>query len=369
MSAHGVHPTSLPWWSWLGPLASLPLMASQTIPEIATGGLVWSMLATILLGVSVFAAVHHAEIIALKVGEPFGSILLAIAVTVIEVALIVSILLSNAQGSEFVARDTVYSAVMIVLNGVIGLSLIAGGRLHHEQGFRSDGVAAALSVLGTLVTIALIFPNFTHGIEGPYYTDHQLLFVGAVSLILYGIFIFVQTIRHRDYFADITSAEDGEIESHSLPSTKTTLLSGVLLILSLIMVILLAKGLSVPLNAAIAWAGLPAGFLGVVIAMVVLLPESVASLRAAIANKIQSSLNLAIGSAIASIGLTIPTVAIFSVLMHKSLPLGLPPQDMILLVLTLFISTLTLGSGRTNVLHGAVHLVIFGIFVFIAAVP
>ena len=321
------------------------------------------------MGVSVFAAVHHAEIIALRVGEPLGSLVLAVAVSIIEVALIVSILLSATPGSEYVARDTVYSAVMIVLNAVIGLGLVIGGRRHFEQNFRSDGVAAALAVLGTLAAISLVFPNYVIAVKGPFYSPGQLLFVGVVSFILYCVFVFVQTVRHRDYFTDAEIDDLAEFEHGERPSMRMTLLSGVFLLLSLALVILLSKILSKPISSVIDHVGLPASFLGVVIAIIVLLPESLAALGAARVNRLQSSLNLAIGSAIASIGLTIPAVALLSIWKNIPLPLGLQPHETVLLVLTLFISTLTLGTGRTTVLHGAVHLVIFGVFLFTAAVP
>ena len=369
MSSRDDRSVGLPLWSWLGPLFASAILGIAVIPFQGIDPMIWSGLAFLGLGVSVFSAVHHAEIIALRVGEPFGSLLLAIAVTIIEVALIVSILLSGAPGSEFVARDTVFSAVMIVLNGVVGLGLVLGGRRHFEQSFRSDGVAAALAVLGTLATIALVFPNYVTAVDGPLYSPGQLLFVGGVSLVLYCVFIFVQTVRHRDYF---TETEIDHLVDHDFddrPSLRMTLISGAFLILSLSLVILLSKGLSKPISGLIERAGLPASFLGVVIAIIVLLPESLAALRAARANRLQNSLNLAIGSAIASIGLTIPTVALLSVSRNIALPLGLQPHETVLLVLTLFISTLTLGTGRTTVLHGAVHLVIFGVFIFTAAAP
>ncbi|MEI6572572.1 MAG: ionic transporter y4hA [Alphaproteobacteria bacterium] len=368
MSAFG-NSAPLPYWTWIGPLLSAALLAALFVMGTSKTDVIPGVLALLALGVSVFAAVHHAEIIALRVGEPLGSLVLAVAVTIIEVALIVSILLSATPGSEFVARDTVYSAVMIVLNGVVGLGLVLGGRRHFEQSFRSDGVAAALAVLGTLATISLVFPNFVIAVKGPFYSPSQLLFVGAVSLILYCVFVFVQTVRHRDYFTDAEIDDLAEFEHGERPSIRMTLLSGVLLLASLTLVILLSKLLSKPISVVIDSAGLPASFLGVVIAIIVLLPESLAALDAARANRLQSSLNLAIGSAIASIGLTIPTVALLSIWKDIPLPLGLQPHETVLLVLTLFISTLTLGTGRTTVLHGAVHLVIFGVFLFTAAVP
>jgi Ca2+:H+ antiporter len=369
MSANKNAIQNLPYWTWVGPFLSAALLVIFFVMGVSKTDLMPGVLALLALGISVFASVHHAEIIALRVGEPLGSLILAVAVTIIEVALIVSILLSAAPGSEYVARDTVYSAVMIVLNGVVGLGLVMGGRRHFEQSFRSDGVAAALAVLGTLATIALVFPNYVTAVRGPFYSPSQLLFGGIVSLVLYGVFVFVQTVRHRDYFTDAEIDDLAEFEHDERPSIRMTLLSGALLLASLTLVILLSKILSKPIGLVIDSAGLPASFLGVVIAIIVLLPESLAALGAARANRLQSSLNLAIGSAIASIGLTIPTVAFLSIWKDIPLPLGLQPHETVLLVLTLFISTLTLGTGRTTVLHGAVHLVIFGVFLFTAAVP
>ena len=360
---------ALPSWSWVGPLLAAAWLGIAFIPSLSVMPFVWNGLAAIALGVSVFASVYHAEIIALRVGEPLGSLVLAVAVMIIEVALIVSILLSGVPGSEFVARDTVYSAVLIVLNGVVGVGLVLGRRRHFEQNFRSDGAAAALAVLGTLATIALVFPNYVIDVKGPLYSPGQLLFVGIVSLILYCVFVFVQTVRHRDYFTENEIEDFAEHGADERPSLRMSLVSLILLLFSLTLVVLLSKRLSIPISSLIEDAGLPASFLGVVIAIIVLLPESLAALRAARANRLQSSLNLAIGSAIASIGLTIPTVAILSVWKDLPLPLGLQPHDTVLLVLTLFISTLTLGTGRTTVLHGAVHLVIFGVFIFTAAIP
>ena len=329
-----------------------------------------SLIAGLLLGATVFAAVHHAEILALRLGEPFGSILLAIAVTVIEVALIASIMLSGTAGSDAVARDTVFSAVMIVLNGVIGLCLVLGAQRHYEQSFQLHGASSALAVLGTLATIALILPNYTVSTLGPHYSPVQLLIVGAVSFVLYCVFIFVQTIRHRDYFlneaADDAGADDAP--RHSI-SNRITIISAALLIVSLAAVVLLAKVLSTPLDRAIAAAGLPPSFVGVVIAAIVLLPEGLAAVKAALLNRLQNSMNLALGSALASIALTIPVVAVLSLVMQQKLVLGLTPHSTVLLILTLFTSTLTLGTGRTTVLQGAVHLVIFAVFILLAAAP
>jgi Ca2+:H+ antiporter len=368
MTSHSYDTT--PIWGWAAPAAAsllLVLKFSGIVPSDA--GLVL-ILAGLLLGGAVFAAVHHAEVLALRLGEPFGSILLAIAVTVIEVALIVSIMLSGSVGSDAVARDTVFSAVMIVLNGVIGLCLVLGAQRHHEQSFQLQGASAALAVLGTLATFALVLPNYTVATLGPHYSPIQLLSIGAVSLALYCIFVFIQTIRHREYFLDNADYETVSGDTpHDKPSNRIVTISTVLLIVSLVAVVLLAKVLSYPLERFVATAGLPQAFVGVVIAAIVLLPEGLAAVKAALLNRLQSSMNLALGSAIASIALTIPTVAVVSLLLKQRLVLGLTAENTVLLLLTLFVSTLTLGTGRTTVLQGAVHLVIFVVFILLAAVP
>jgi Ca2+:H+ antiporter len=327
-------------------------------------------LSAVLLAGAVFAAVHHAEVLALRLGEPFGSILLAVAVTVIEVALIVSILVSDAPDAGEVARDTVFSAVMIVLNGIVGLCLVLGAQRHRQQSIRIEASSATLAVLGTLAVLALVMPNFTESTRGPVYAPVQLAVIGAVSLALYLTFVFVQTVRHRDYFLDIVPPRgDMPVPEADLPSNPVVAASLVLLIVALTAVVLLAKLLSAPVGSAILAAGLPQAFLGVVIAAIVLLPEGTAALKAAMANRLQNSMNLALGSAVASIGLTIPAVAVVSLVIDRPLVLGLSDEDMVLLMLTLFVSTLTLGTGRTTVLQGAVHLVIFAVFLLLSAVP
>lgn len=357
---------NVPHWTWLAPVGAALLLLLDFAHIIPGDNAFVLAIAALLLGGAVFAAVHHAEVIALKVGEPFGSIVLAIAVTVIEVALIVSILMGAKQGSEFLARDTVFATVMIVLTGIVGLCLVVGGVLHREQAFHTNAASSALSVIGTLAVITLVLPNYTLTTEGPTYSNSQLTFVSVACLMLYSVFLFVQTIRHRDYFlADLSEA----VPVHDAPSGRIAALSLGLLLLSLVGVVLLAKTISPEIEAAIAAAGLPKSFLGVVIATIVLLPEGMAAVRAAAANRLQTSLNLALGSAIATIGLTVPGVAVFALLSGMTLQLGLDPEEMALLVLALFISTVTLATGRTTILQGAVHLVIFAIFLFLSAVP
>src|SRR5271169_3153494 len=360
------HHASIPAWTWAVPLVASGLLGLKFAHVVPADAAYVLVLAGVLLGGTVFAAVHHAEVLALKLGEPFGSILLAVAVTVIEVGLIASIMLSGAEGSDRVARDAVFAAVMIVLNGVVGLCLVLGAGKHFEQTFQLQGASSALAVLGTLATLALILPNFTETTVGPSYSILQLEVIGLEALLLWGVFVFVQTIKHRDYFLDAPGYADTAEAPHEVPGLLIAVLSLVLLIASLVAVVLLAKTLSYPVDAAIAAAGLPKSFVGVVIAVT---PEGLAAIKSALRNQLQNSINLALGSAIASIGLTIPTVAVVSIVLGRQIALGVSQTDMTLLILTLYISALTLGTGRTTVLQGAVHLVIFAAFMLVSAVP
>lgn len=360
---------ALPAWTWIAPLAASGLLVLKFAHVVPATNPLILIAAAILLGAAVFAAVHHAEILALRIGEPFGSILLAIAVTVIEVALIVSIMLGDGPGTATVARDTVFATAMIVLNGVVGLCIVLGAWRHREQSFQIQGASSTLAVLGTLAVLALVMPNFTIAVAGGNYAPVQLIVVGAVLLLLYIVFVFVQTVRHRAYFLDVAADPNARLHAGDVPSNRMSAASLVLLSVSLVAVVLLAKTLTAPLDSAVRAAGLPHSVVGVVIATVVLLPETMASLKAALANRLQSSINLGLGSAVASIGLTIPVVAALAVVTGQTLTLGLTQEDMVLLVLTLFVSTLTLGTGRTTVLQGAVHLVLFAVFLLLAVVP
>jgi Ca2+:H+ antiporter len=331
-----------------------------------SGGFVAAAAGVVLLA-TVFAAVYHAEVVAHRVGEPFGTLILALAVTVIETALIVSVMLAAPAEKAGVARDTVFAAVMIVCNGIVGLCLLAGGARHHEQGFQLQGASAALAVLAALTMLTLVLPNFEAPQLGPSYSTPQLIFAAIVSLLLYGSFVFVQTVRHRDYFLP---AQTDEEEAHvPPPSNKTAVVSAALLVVSLVAIIGLAKLLTPTVELGIAYLGVPKAVVGIVIAGLVLLPESVAAFNAAQANRLQTSLNLALGSALATIGLTIPAVAAVSIAIGQPLELGLSPQDEILLALTLLLGVITLGTGRTTILQGIVHLVIFAAFLFFAFVP
>lgn len=358
---------TLPHWTTVAPVVALALAIG--VEKLLHGdipALLFVALVPVLLA-AVFSAVHHAEVIAHRIGQPFGAIVLALSVTAIEVSLVVSLLLSAGEGESAVARDTVFAAIMIVLNGIVGLCLVVGGIRYHRQDFRGPSVAGGLGVLATLAVLALILPNFTKAQAGPVYAPAQLIFVSVVSIALYVLFLFYQTVTHRDDFLDPLSMEsDKHVDK---PSGLAFALSLAALPVALLAVVLLAEELAVPTEHAILSAGLPAALVGVVIALIVLMPEGIASLRAARQNRLQTSLNLAIGSALASLCLTIPAVAIISLIKGQVLVLGLQAEHIVLLVLTLFMSTLSLVSGRTTMLQGGIHLVIFAAFLTISAVP
>jgi len=328
------------------------------------------ILMAVLLIVAVLTAVHQAEVIAHKVGEPLGTLVLAVCVTIIEVALIVSIMLSAGPGGSLIARDSVFAAVMIVMNGVIGLSILLGCLRHHILSFRVEGSNSALTVLIALAVMTLIVPNVTTTTSGPTFSESQLIFAGVLSLVLYGTFVFVQTIRHRDHFLQQSEAELTNPNSHvPPPSNAKTFVSTILLLISLVAVVLLAKALSPSIERAIDTMGAPRAVVGIAIALLVLLPEGVAATRAAIDNRLQTSLNLSLGSALASIGLTIPAVAFVSIVFDLPISLGVDALGMTFLGLTFLLSILTIAIGRATVLQGAVHLVVFAAYLFLSLVP
>lgn len=318
----------------------------------------------------VLSAVHHAEVIAHKTGEPYGALILAISVTIIEVSLIISMMLSGHEGSQFIARDAVFATVMIVLNGVIGLCIFIGGLHHHEMSFRNEGTNSSLAVLTALATFILVMPIVTVSTPGPDFTKSQLAFAGIASFVLYGAFLFFQTVSHRDYYLPKTEEEKTDINFHApKPSNLKTTVSALLLIASLIVVVGLAELLSPAIEAGVKAAGAPKTIVGIAIAMLVLLPEGFAAVRAAKANRLQSSLNLALGSALASIGLSIPTIAAIAIFVDLPLSLGISSLNVTLMYLTFFIGALTLAIGRTTLLQGVVHLIIFFEYLFLSLMP
>ncbi|MFF8945053.1 calcium:proton antiporter [Streptomyces sp. NPDC014864] len=329
------------------------------------------VLVTLVLAGSVLAAVHHAEVVAHRVGEPFGSLVLAIAVTVIEVALIVTLMADGGDKSATLARDTVFAAVMITCNGVVGLSLLVGSLRHGTAVFNAEGTGAALATVATLATLSLVLPTFTTSKPGPEFSGVQLTFAAVSSLILYGLFVATQTVRHRDHFLPIT--RQGEVitsDGHAqAPSARTARTSLGLLALALVGVVGLAKGVAPTIESGVEAAGLHHAVVGVIIALLVLLPETIAALRSARRDRVQTSLNLALGSAMASIGLTIPAVALASVWFSGPLVLGLGATHMVLLALTVVVASLTVVPGRATPLQGGVHLVVFAAYLELAVSP
>jgi Ca2+:H+ antiporter len=365
MSAHSPMPRS----AWIFPALAVLLFAGATglgytfTPSPA--GLVFAVVLLAILFGTVFAAVHHAEVIAERIGEPYGTLLLTLAVTIIEVALIATIMLGE-KAVPTLARDTVFAVVMIVCNGLVGICIMAGGLRYREQDVQVTGANLYLSVLTVLATITLILPNYTLTTPGPVYSAGQLGAVSVVTILLYGVFLYTQTIRHRDYFI---SEAAGATDEAAHASSRTLLLSAILLLVSLLAVVLLAKKFSLVVDAGAALIGAPPAFAGILVAFLILLPESVAAVSAARKNDLQKSINLALGSSLATIGLTIPAVAVAAYTLDKQLVLGLKVQDMVLLALTFLLSMLTFGTGRTNILFGLVHLVVFAVFVFLVFVP
>ena len=358
-----MQPFGLPAWSIVAPIIGVVSLVLGK-PD----GLALAALLGLLLAAAIMAAVYHAEVLAHFLGEPFGTLVLALAVTVIEVSLIVSIMLGEGGASQALARDTLMAAIMITINGIVGICLLAGGRRHHQQSYTQSGVSAGLAMLATLSVLVLVLPNYTTALPGAFYNAKQLAFVATVSLAVYATFVWAQTIRHRDDF--LYAIDEGADHAQEAPVLrKKAAAAGAMLLVALVAVVLLAKTLSPTIETAVASAGLPQALVGIIIAALVLAPEGFAAYRAAKANRVQHSLNLAIGSALAAIGLTIPAVASVALFMGLDLELGLSPKGIVLLALTLLVATITLSRGRTTVVQGVIHLVLFATYLFTTIVP
>jgi Ca2+:H+ antiporter len=361
-------PSPLLSWTTILPVVALVVLGvtwgRKPVPVLA-------VVVGLVLAGAVLAAVHHAEVVAHRVGEPFGSLVLAVAVTVIEVALIVTLMVSGGPETASLARDTVFAAVMITCNGIVGLSLLLGARRYGLAVFNAEGSGAALATVATVATMSLVLPTFTTSRPGPQFSPSQLAFAAVASLVLYAAFVLTQTLRHRDFFLPVPTpgTVDSPEEHAEPPTSRAAAASLLLLLIALVEVVGLAKVESPAIEAGVAAAGFPSSFVGVVIALLVLLPETIAASRAALRNRIQISLNLAFGSALASIGLTIPTIAIASIWLEGPLLLGLGPTQTVLLALTVVVGALTVVPGRATRLQGVVHLVLLAGFLFLAVNP
>jgi Ca2+:H+ antiporter len=353
-------------WTAVAPLIALVALVFTWGQDI---GPVLGLVAAVLLGGAVLAAVQHAEVVAHRVGEPFGSLVLAVAVTIIEVALIVTLMTSGGDKAATLARDTVFAAVMITMNGIAGVSLFVGSLRYGVTRFHAEGSGAALATVTTLATLGLVLPTFTTSHPGPQFSSGQLAFAAVASLALYLMFVFTQTVRHRDFFLPVSQAGAVEDSHADPPSGKSALISLGLLLVALVAVVGLAKVESPIIERMVAAAGFPHSFVGVVIATLVLLPETLAAVRAARQGRMQISFNLAYGSAMASIGLTIPAIALASIWIRGPLLLGLGPTQLVLLALTVVVSVLTVVPGRATRLQGEVHLVLLAASFFLAISP
>ncbi|MGI9186641.1 MAG: calcium:proton antiporter [Gaiellales bacterium] len=329
----------------------------------------------IVLALAVLEAVRHAEVVAHRVGEPLGSLILAVSVTIIEVGLIVVLMSAHPESTATVARDTVFSAAMIACNGIVGGALVIGTVRGRVATFNPEGVGAAVAAIAALATLCLILPNYTLTTTGPYFSPAQLVFAAVASLAIYIAFVSAQTLRHRDLFLEADDsgsavAEPTAAASHDVrPTRRAAGVSLVLLMISLIAVVGLAKLTTPLIESAVDDAGLPQSVVAVSIALLVLLPEAIAALRASHRGDVQKSLNLAYGSVMASIGLTIPVIAMISLAFDYRLALGLPNAAIVLLALTVAVATLTIVPGRSILLQGVVHLSIFSAFIVLAFNP
>ena|SRR6478672_5191291 len=361
-------------WTVVTPVVALVVLAASwgRHPNGAAGALLVAVVGGVLVG-AVLAAVHHAEVVAHRVGEPFGSLILAVAVTVIEVALIITLMVSGDKDTSGLARDTVFAAVMISVNGIVGLALVVGALRHHLAVFNPEGAGSALATVITLASVTLVLPRFTTSEPGPEFSSSQLAFAAVASLALYALFVFTQTVRHRDFFLPVDSGPgpvDADGDGHAdPPSSRAAMASLGLLLVSLVSVVGLAKVESPAIEDGVAAAGFPAAFVGVVIALLVLLPESIAAVRAAARDDVQVSINLAYGSAMASIGLTIPTIAAASIWLDGPLALGLDAMQMVLLAISVVVGVLTVVPGRAKPLNGGVHLVLLAAYLFLSVQP
>ena len=363
-------------WTLIVPIAALVVLVltwDRYPPDVVV-----ALVAVLLIG-AVLAAVQHAEVVAHRVGEPFGSLTLAVAVTVIEVGLIVTLMATGGDKTEALARDTVFAAVMIACNGIVGLSLVIMAVREPLVVLNNEGAGAVLAEVAALTTLSLVLPSFATSSPGPTFSSGQLVFAAVASLALYALFVFVQTVRHREFFLppNEEAAEEGAAQDpaeppmpHDEPPTqREALVSFALLVVALVGVVGLAKVVSPSVESAVRGAGLPAAVVGVVIALVVLGPETLAAGRAARQGQIQTSLNLALGSAMASIGLTIPAIAVATIWLEGPLVLGLAATQVVLLALTVAVGILTLTNGRATVLSGGLHLVVFGAFIALSLSP
>jgi Ca2+:H+ antiporter len=317
---------------------------------------------------SAISVVRHADNLALKCGEPYGTLILTLAAISIEVMMISTAMLHGANNPTL-ARDMMFAVVMIALNGVVGLSLLLGGLRHREQSYNLKGTNAYLNTIMVLAVLGLVFPNFTISPSGSNLSQVQEIFLSICSFGLYGIFLVIQTMRHSQYFIESEATTAATHQAHETVEVHSALYHTVLLFLYLIAVILLAEKFAIPLDESIERFGMPQAFAGAIVAALVLAPEAFSAIQAAVNNHLQRSVNILHGSVLASIGLTIPAVLTIGLVTHRQVSLGLEGGNLPLLVLTLGVSIVTFASGKTSVLQGCIHLLLFAVFLLLIFCP
>jgi Ca2+:H+ antiporter len=322
-------------------------------------GVVFLWLFGAILG-SIFSVVRHADHVAMRLGEPYGTLILTLAVTAIEVIAISTVML-HGENNPTLARDTIFAVVMIILNGMVGLSLLAGGWRHREQQYNFQGANAYLSVIIPLATLSLLLPDFTVTTPGPTLSLAQETFLAVMTVALYGTFLSIQTDRHRKFFV-IGEVEEPAREA-SDSTARPTWAHASLLVAYMAPVVFLAKQMATPMDYLIETVHAPTALGGIIIATLVATPEAIAAVRAAQANRLQRSVNIVLGSVLATIGLTVPTMIVISHVTGKAIYLGLQNSGLVLLPLTLIVAVVTFASGRTNILQGLVHLLLFATYI------
>ena len=323
----------------------------------------WLFVAVLWSAISV---VRHADCLAVKCGEPYGTLILTLSAITIEVMMISAAML-HGKNNPTLARDMMFAVFMIALNGLIGLSLLLGGLRHHEQNYNLQGASAYLNTIMVLAVLGLVLPNFTTSLSGPRFSTVQEVFLATTSIGLYAIFLLIQTTRHSEYFMESKSA--ALALGHHRGPMHSTVYHAVMLILYLLVVVVLAEKFAIPLDNSIERFGMPQAFGGAIVAGLVLAPEALSGINAARKNQLQRSVNILHGSVLASIGLTIPAVLTIGMISKRSVTLGIEGGNLPLLLLTLAVSVVTFTSGKTNVLQGCIHLLLFAVFLLLIFCP
>ena len=354
----------------LGTAAIFLAAGSQLVEIVAYPGamivvLIW-LFAVILW--SAISAARHADCLAMKWGEPYGTLVLTLSAITIEVV-VVSTAMLHGENNPTLGRDAVFSVIMIALNGFVGLCLLMGGLRYREQHYNLQGVNSYLNVIMTLAVVGLVLPNFTTTTSGPTFSVEQEIFLLVISLLLYAVFLLIQTVRHRRYFIDSNHAVAAASSAHHSLRVRSTGFHAAMLLLYLITVILLAEKFAIPLDNSIERFGLPQEFGGAMIAALVLAPEGIGAIEASLQNELQRSINILLGSVLATIGLTIPAVLTIGLVTKRSVTLGVQGGNLPLLLLTLAVSVVTFTSRKTNVLQGCIHLLLFAVFVLLIFAP